>query len=587
MFLRYSTRGVGSVAMFALASASAVAEDLCTAGPAAIAMQKSMVVTDQALLSDVTQPGSKFGFQRTINRVLETMPFGPMEKTAETREFFVQTMLNSLLATERVNLASGLRMRLSSRPGEANLKPRDLLDPTHEHGLVPTGVFNRFDLVPSDLNNCGEYRIVYSFKKPIAPPKVGSLPDRFFLIFEARLDNPTTPDAAGEMPAASCRPIAEFWRGLTDKSNAELGSALEDFFFKDSTVGQFKSAIRAEHFGFPLGQVRGNLFLEDIWQLREWRVGVADSGAGPQFIPITIKDNPLVELYQDNNPDALDLLREDVERAAFQKGFTDGGVPEAMTSYLSRLFDADGDAVPGLDTLKGFPSPETQIIGALGARFHDRFNEFQGVSQGHSDNPSVRAEGGIRTDTEQGLAALNPRPDADVAHVLNRAGALTCGGCHQFSNNQLIRREGANALLWPPSGGFVHIQEPEALPNRPPPPRLSPALTERFLPFRRWILWKELCEKAPPPGPVAMGAPQATGARAGETAQLRPSMQRELETQASPSAAAPANTLGARRSAPPSQGPYATPSGRVGETGWHRTQERQKPGAYVTNRRSH
>jgi hypothetical protein len=559
MSLRSVNCAIGSAAVLVLASASVTAEDLCQAGPAAINTQKSMVFTDKNVLSDLDQPAAKFGFQRTIDRILETMPFGPMEKTAETREFFVQTMLNSLLVTERVNLASGLRMRLSSRPGEANIKASDLLNPKHEHGLVPTGLFNRFDLTPNDRNNCGEYRIVYSFKEPI-PAKVGTAPDRFFLIFEARLDNPGMPDANGDWPAESCRPVAEFWRGLTDKSNAEVGAALEDFYFKDNVVGQFKSAIRAEHFGFPLGQVRGNLFLEDIWQLREWRIGIADSGAGPQFIPVTIKDNPLTELYQNNNPDALDPPREDVERAAFLKAFHDGGVPEADSSYLARLLAADAEAIPGLDTSAGFPSPETQIIGRLGARFHERFNEFQGVSQGNSDNPSVRAESRMRNGIEQRLPDLPNSDDVEMENILNRAGALTCGGCHQFSNNQLIRRQGANALLWPRSAGFVHIQEPGN--QKPgPQPRLSEALTERFLPFRRWILWQELCPKPPTPGPMAEAA--AGAARTSRDEQPAP------------------------RGRNPSEAPYATPSGRVGETGWHRTQERQKPGAYVTNRRSH
>src|SRR5687768_12125723 len=117
MSVRSVTRAASTAAILVIASPPVAAQDQCTAGPAAINTQKSLVFTDQSALSDVSQPGAKFGFQRTIDRILETMPFGPMEKTPQTREFFVQTMLNSLLATERVNLASGLRMRLSSRPG--------------------------------------------------------------------------------------------------------------------------------------------------------------------------------------------------------------------------------------------------------------------------------------------------------------------------------------------------------------------------------------------------------------------------------------------------------------------------------------
>lgn len=111
--------------------------------------------------------------------------------------------------------------------------------------------------------------------------------------------------------------------------------------------------------------------------------------------------------------------------------------------------------------------------------------------------------------------------------MLNRAGALTCGGCHQFSNNQSIGKAklGGTELTWPPSAEFVQIKEPGSS------PQLSEALTLRFLPFRRWVLWKELCQ---PPTVVA----EAMG--------------RQQQRVTRP-----------------------------------RTDERQKRGAFVTNRRSH
>jgi hypothetical protein len=564
MLRSLAKRHIGGASILALTAGAVVADDLCTAGPNGITIEKSMVVTDDGLLSNPDAPNEKFGLERTLNRILATMPFGPMEQSAEAREFLLQSMLNSLTVTERVNLASGLRMRVSPRPAEAALtakdllSPKDLLDPEPDpkkkkdnpRFLVPTGLFNRFDLTPDDRNNCGEYRIVYSFRQRIEPPAVGKLPDRFFLIFEARLDNPTPVDPNSGLPSPdSCRPVAEFWRNLTDSQGP--GPALEQFFYEDgAVVPPFKSAVRAEHFGFPLGQVRGNIFVEDIWQLREWRIGVADSGAGPQFIPVTVRDNPLVELYQDVNPDSLDVAREDTERAAFADAFLKGNVPEADHSFLDRLLDADRKAVFGLDTSKGFPSRETQIIGALGARFHDRFNEFQGVSQGHSDNPSRRAENTITNGINETLPTLNPPFDVNTKNMLNRAGALTCGGCHQFSNGQLIGSVDDKAVAWPNSAGFVHIREPmpppPPPPPSPPPPRLSDALTQQFLPFRRWVLWKELCEPAPPAPPPAV-------------AQIR----RGSDASQSP-ADAPRQATGGQMQ---SNGGWK--NGKYGESGWH------------------
>ena len=70
--------------------------------------------------------------------------------------------------------------------------------------MKPLAVFNRFDLAPADFAHCGEYRIVYGKENPAFAP------NRFLLIFEASVPNPD-PDE-GE---AGCRPITEFWAGLS------------------------------------------------------------------------------------------------------------------------------------------------------------------------------------------------------------------------------------------------------------------------------------------------------------------------------------------------------------------------------------
>jgi hypothetical protein len=57
------------------------------------------------------------------------------------------------------------------------------------------------------------------------------------------------------------------------------------------------------------------------------------------------------------------------------------------------------------------------------------------------------------------------------AQVLNRMGAMTCGGCHQFSNGMEI----ADGVNWPNSLGFVQISEAG---------ELSDLLNNDFLPFR-------------------------------------------------------------------------------------------------------
>jgi hypothetical protein len=58
---------------------------------------------------------------------------------------------------------------------------------------------------------------------------------------------------------------------------------------------------------------------------------------------------------------------------------------------------------------------------------------------------------------------------------INRAEAMSCGGCHQNSNDAEI----APNVNWPKSKSFVHVDEQG---------NLSPALTRQFLPARAALL---------------------------------------------------------------------------------------------------
>ena len=125
----------------------------CTAPP--IDRTRSLVVTDAAL--DKT----KFAFSRTIDAILGSLS---IPKTAENRENFVKSLLTSFQDDDMVNPVSGLRMSVDLRPLEAGLDPKKLLNPTDPAGLVPVALFNRLDAAPADWSNCGEHRIIYSFK---------------------------------------------------------------------------------------------------------------------------------------------------------------------------------------------------------------------------------------------------------------------------------------------------------------------------------------------------------------------------------------------------------------------------------------
>jgi len=132
------------------------------------------------------------------------------------------------------------------------------------------------------------------------------------------------------------------------------------------------------------------------------------------------------------------------------------------------------------------------ILNRFGARFENRFNEFQSVSQGSEDNPKAKAGMGSvfrrDIDTKLGQFVIDPMQKPNAKHVLNRASALTCGGCHDFASLQPVGQVQGQPILWPTSQGFVHVTEDG---------RLSLALTQVFLPFRQDRLAEAVCIEKP------------------------------------------------------------------------------------------
>ncbi len=65
--------------------------------------------------------------------------------------------------------------------------------------------------------------------------------------------------------------------------------------------------------------------------------------------------------------------------------------------------------------------------------------------------------------------------------VSERATAQSCGGCHQVSNNDFLGQADISGpgVVWPPSLGFVHVDENSIL---------STALLGTFLPHRQQVL---------------------------------------------------------------------------------------------------
>lgn len=424
------------------ASAPAVATARQALGPCdPVNIDQSMVVHDQATIG-----AADFSFLRTIQAIRTTSG-----GTATTDAALAQTITTGLLNTSFNNPVSGLAMAASPRPAEAGLNGAALLTE-----MQPIALFNRFDLAPANGSNCGEYRIVYG-RYPNA------VLSRFLLIFESRLPNPNP-----GLGLAGCAPVANFWHNLSDPglTPAQRATMLADFYYNG--LPGFSAVVTHGNYGVPLGQVRANMFLQQPWQLREWRTSF-DLGGAPVFTPDTDKDNPLAEFY-DETSFANPLFVS--EQAAFQTAFN-------TTNIFNLLgFELNGAGVTAC--------PE---VNTVSAHFDDRFNEFQSNSQGSSDDPDAQASPNFRAGIDTVLASNTAFAGLTNTHVLNRAGTVTCGGCHQFSVNKPI----SPTANWPgvAAGGFVHVRELGAAPPAITP--LSPALTNCFLPARAEILETFVC----------------------------------------------------------------------------------------------
>ena len=587
--------------------------DFCTesAGKTELgfAVKPSLVANADAIMdttfADVGLTGGDptellFSLKHTIGAILES---AGAPNTPASREGFLQTMLDTMPRSPAfmLNSEAGVMMPLDDRQGEpSKLTPAGLLDPTSLVAMKPLAVFNRFDLAPADWSHCGEHRIVYGKVNPDVP----SAPNRLLLIFEAAVPNPDP--EAGE---AGCRPITEFWAGqsgVTDQK--EVAKRLAAFFYEGKTDPQQPADLAGPVVSFRnyggdgnRGQVRGNLFMGFPWQLREWLTQLTFDPAGNQleFVVETVKDNPLAELYGDALPP--DILNVNIPAAA--EGLH-GDFVQALTSEISaNLMSEETDKHQGLvDALPGYDLGTDPTVAVDEAKLllntialgnDDRFNEHQSTSLGSDDEPTVLAGPIMRSILDQ-LASVPSgsigSQSADI--ILNRAQAATCAGCHQTAVNEAVRNNpDGTAVLWPPvHGAFVHVDEATR--------ELSPALETSFLPVRRYILGRHLCE-----GEQAVAAVEPAAGAESMSPRVASdySMRFVDEIVASFTQSGAAAKLESAKAAADAGEPLhlavarqLAPAQRVvlrvklrEEIARARSQERQGPGAYIEQRRPH
>ena len=162
---------------------------------------------------------------------------------------------------------------------------KDLLDAQGPHGMQPVGLFNRLDLAPKSLLNCGEHRIVY------AKTKVDfSNTQRFFLIFEAALPNPHPTNAV-----VGCQQVAALWSSLKSLSDDQAKQALLKFYYSGGAIFPgglyFEPVVDFRHFGLlGAGQVRWNQAPDTSkpWHLRQWNIKLSSEFVELLFLTLLL-----------------------------------------------------------------------------------------------------------------------------------------------------------------------------------------------------------------------------------------------------------------------------------------------------------
>jgi hypothetical protein len=367
---------------------------------------------------------------------------------------------------------------------------------------------NRFDLIgapqpaaPGSRRmvspDCGEYRIVFARNTGKS-----SRFDRNLIIFEARVPNPDP-----ERGEQGCRPILDFWLGLSQPSltAVERGKKLHDFYLKGlpsrnphRSVGPI---VDIAHYTFNTGQIRTNQFLgnEDPanptkllpgtpldWTLREFKT-LAVNGT-LVIVPDSVKTNPGNDLLLAGSTDPRIGALAQALRAQLDNLLGGAGFALGLADINSIGFSVAGEGI------NAFESDERDAgLGDVTAAFNGTAPP-PAAAPPPTPNPLIAAPlQAALTLKGSSLAPLD---------VINRMETQTCAGCHHYSNGKAL----GGGAVWPdktagqapkiPPMDFT--QESELAVDLQPAAsgggqRYATSLTlEQFLVFRQAFLKKAL-----------------------------------------------------------------------------------------------
>jgi hypothetical protein len=306
------------------------------------------------------------------------------------------------------------------------------------------GLFNRFDLAPSNGATCGEYRIAFA--------KNSSSSGRNLLIFEASLPNPRP-----ELGIEGCRPVVDFWRNLSAQADIlQRRAALESFYFTGLTG--FSPVVHMNNYGNNsrrAGQLRTNQFMGGQWMLREFKLMrlCPTTGCTLRFDPVTDKTNPWGPLFKASSTHPL--------ASEFRTWFVTQ-VPTLARNTIHTFAYSVPDKYNSGQSISDFFPSETHYL-----------NHFAAGGTGSSNT--------FRTQIQTKLTSIGSTLTPE--DIVARAQALSCSGCHQNSAGTSL----GGGLSFPQSQSFTHVSEF----NDPADStrfRLSDALLSTFLPRRQVLV---------------------------------------------------------------------------------------------------
>jgi hypothetical protein len=395
---------------------------------------RSLMIHDQATLNAANISLADI-FTRFAEQLSEENPADPIDgNTLFSRMWDAQNSAETSLGT-------GATPCEPQHLGDATDCPRTEATQAADPALflsryVPIAMVNRLDLRDRlGHEHCGEARMIFALP--------GDLGGRNFLIFEAEMPNPLPGNEAG------CLPIAQFWHQLSTVDSAAVrGQRLRDFYLNGLPARDVQPVFTIDNFTSENGQIRTNQFSDFAqgWNLKEYKIST--DAAFSTLEIVTVKNNPMASLF---------------------------------------------DMANGTEFLQQFSNGALSLVGGISfismPAYDDRFNNIESHASGNISENQLRGpfEGSRGSQFEDRIlvSLSNVRSNLNVEQVINRAVAMTCGGCHQPSSFGLTDLDAVGpGLSWPNSAGFVHVDE-NAFDGIFP---LSQALTDVFLPDRLEVL---------------------------------------------------------------------------------------------------